>query len=116
MLPRYGCEKACPKNVSFVLHGPYCSTFVGLAQTVYGISVYVYMCRTNRIYTYIPYKPYIFRVGPNRISIYTPYIYVPYTYGRINKISPYPYSYTPYVNFSRRIYTPYNTYIYGFSV
>ena len=53
----------------------------------------------------------IYRVGPNRISIYTPYKYVPYMYVCINKFSPYPYSYTPYVNFSRCIYTPYNTYI-----
>jgi len=37
--------------------------YVGLAQTVYGISVYVYICRINRIYiyTYFPYKLYIFR-------------------------------------------------------
>ena len=74
-------------------------------------------CRLSNFRIYL----HICRVGPNRISIYTPYIYVPYIYVPyiyvcINKISPYPYSYTPYVNFSRRIYTPYNTYIYGFFV
>jgi hypothetical protein len=35
---------------------------LGLAQTVYGISVYVYIRRINRIYTYFPYKPYKFRI------------------------------------------------------
>jgi len=33
-----------------------------LAQVVYGISAYVYVRRINRIYTYIPYKPYKFRI------------------------------------------------------
>jgi len=44
---------------------------MGLAQTVYGISVYVYIRRINRIYTYFPYEPYIFPYIPYIFEIST---------------------------------------------
>jgi len=48
--PVHVCVHVCIFEHSSVYH-----ISVGLAQTVHGISVYVYIRRINRIYTYIPY-------------------------------------------------------------